>query len=517
MSGQGTRYRKEGYTSPKPLIPVNGLPMITRLLNNFDRNWNYHFIVAENHRETALPETLRQIRPSGQIFFIPPHTAGPTFAIQPALPSLPSDTPIAVSYCDYGMNWDHAAFEKFVQESDCDACLICYRGFHAHYLTKVNYAFARTEGKHVVEVREKGHFTDNRENEFASAGFYYFKNKAILEEAIAYQVAHGLKVNGEYYTSLTVEALLRANPSADVRVFEIPGFYQWGTPQDLRDFEYWEKCYAAVNRQTRQTAKVPQLLIPMAGWGSRFAKYTELPKPAIRLQGQPMFEHAVLSLPAAENQVFITQNRYATSKDFLAFANCKIVGVEEIPNGQALTVKLGLDQLHDSGSILVSACDHKIIINSEKWEKLLATEKIDAAIFTIRSFPGVHRQPMAYSYVEPLAADDSRVARVSIKRPISDSPARDHLLVGTFWFRSKNILATGLDALIRSKELVNGELYMDGIFNVLIEQGYQIAILELDGYINWGDPESLKEALYWQEIFCGQRLDQRSAFPGVQF
>jgi Nucleoside-diphosphate-sugar pyrophosphorylase involved in lipopolysaccharide biosynthesis/translation initiation factor 2B, gamma/epsilon subunits (eIF-2Bgamma/eIF-2Bepsilon) len=34
MAGRGSRFQKEGYTLPKPLIPVLGKPMIQVVINN---------------------------------------------------------------------------------------------------------------------------------------------------------------------------------------------------------------------------------------------------------------------------------------------------------------------------------------------------------------------------------------------------------------------------------------------------------------------------------------------------
>ena len=38
MAGEGSRFAKEGYTFPKPLIDVNGKPMIQIIVENLDFN-----------------------------------------------------------------------------------------------------------------------------------------------------------------------------------------------------------------------------------------------------------------------------------------------------------------------------------------------------------------------------------------------------------------------------------------------------------------------------------------------
>lgn len=513
MSGQGTRYAAVGYKQPKPLIPVSGTPMIERLLSNFSRDWKYHFILAENHKPTGLVDALKRIMPEATIQFIGPHKEGPSYAMKDHLSHIPEDEPVLVSYCDYGMNWDAKSFEDFVRSSECDACLISYRGFHAHYLSQVNYAFSRLDGERVVEVREKGNFTDNRENEFASGGAYYFRTRKILDESIQFQMKENLEIKGEFYTSLTIEALLRMNPKAHVRVFEVPGFYQWGTPDDLQDFEYWEKTYSAANRDVGAEKKISQILMPMAGFGSRFKELTSVPKPLIKIEGKPMYQKAVESLPRAKKNIFVTRNEIINS---LAQNNDDFIGLDYVPEGQALTTELGLAKLAASQEVLVSACDHGIVLSNQKWEQF-KTADFDAAIFTVKGFPGVRRKPLSYSYVDIVSEDSFPIVKgVSVKKPVSEKPQKDHLLVGTFWFKSAQLLRDSISDLKKENVRVNGELYLDAVFNNMLRSGLKVCAIELDGYMNWGDPDSLKEALYWQEIFMGHRLSIRKPFPGVE-
>ena len=132
-------------------------------------------------------------------------------------------------------------------------------------------------------------------------------------------------------------------------------------------------------------------------------------------------------------------------------------------------------------------------------------------------FPGAQRRPQAFAYVQTgnVSSEFPEVSRVSVKKPISENPSQDPLLVGTFWFKNKSILEKGIQLLKKNDVRVNGELYLDSVFDLLIGQGHRVQIFPLDGYINWGDPDSLAEALYWSEVFEGQKNSMRSRFSGV--
>jgi len=373
------------------------------------------------------------------------------------------------------------------------------------------------EGERVVEVREKGPFTDNRENEFASAGGYYFRSAKLLREAIEYQQKIGLSLNGEFYTSLTTEALLRMKTDAHVRVFEIPGFFQWGTPEDLQIFEFWEKAYRSANRFAGASVEVDQVLMPMAGLGSRFNALTPLKKPCVPVDGVPMFMQALKSMPRAKKAVFVALSSFVEDIRPHFTPECEAVVLEETPPGQALSTEAGVGRLDPEKEVIVTSCDHGIVLDPSLWNAFRAAPDCDAAIFTMRGFPGATRRPQAYAYVREAAggARFPAVEGVSVKKPISDQPSRDPVLVGTFWFRSAELLQKGITELKKRDVRVNGELYLDSVFDVLAEMGHRVRAIPLDGYLCWGDPDSLKETLYWKEIFMGHRIAPREPFPGV--
>ena len=384
MSGQGVRFKEAGYKDPKPLIDVNGSPMIERLVNAFPQQWPCTFVVADNHLETLLPKTLSSLRPHASILSIPPHKKGPLIAIIKALETINENQPILISYCDYGIVWDPYHFQNFVSSTNCDACVISYKGFHAHYHTETPYAYSLlNEFGQIIKVKEKGWFTDNREDEYASCGAYYFKNKEILNQAIQFQIDSNQQLNGEFYTSLTVEALLQANPNADVRIYEIPYFFQWGTPNDLESFIYWEKSYQSHFKwvDSNKLTPVDQIVIPMAGFGSRFKDITPLPKPLIPVDGQSMYKRALQTLPPSKKTICVTLKEIG--KQLPLSDGIDYIELDKTPEGQALSVAASQNLLKEKENVLISSCDHGVVINPELWNTFCKLDNIDVLIFTL--------------------------------------------------------------------------------------------------------------------------------------
>ena len=58
MAGAGSRFEKAGYTFPKPLIDVNGKPMIQVVIDNLNIEANYIYVVQKEHRAKYNLDTL---------------------------------------------------------------------------------------------------------------------------------------------------------------------------------------------------------------------------------------------------------------------------------------------------------------------------------------------------------------------------------------------------------------------------------------------------------------------------
>src|SRR5687767_11834306 len=101
MAGSGARFVRAGYKSIKPLIEVDGKPMIEHVVRMFPGETDFVFICAENHlEETPLGSVLERIAPQGTILGIPPHKLGPVHTALAASDLIKDDEPVLLSYCD---------------------------------------------------------------------------------------------------------------------------------------------------------------------------------------------------------------------------------------------------------------------------------------------------------------------------------------------------------------------------------------------------------------------------------
>lgn len=503
MSGFGERFRRAGYTMPKPLIEVEGKPIIAHVLDLFPGERDVVFICNREHLEsTSMADTLNQYCPTGKIIPIESHKLGPVYAVSRAFGEIDDDVPTIVNYCDFTCYWNYPNFKQWMRDSRVDGCVPAYRGFHPHSLGSTNYAFMRVKDGWMQEIREKKPFTHNKMEEYASSGTYYFSQGRHVKRFFSEAMTRGLAVNGEYYCSVVYNLMVESGLS--VAVYELQHFMQWGTPHDLAEYLRWSNAFRDLAKPTtRLSPTLGTTLIPMAGLGSRFqqAGY-EKPKPLLTVTGQPMVLQATRSLPATTAYQFVALSEHLDKTDLQSvvleeFPEANFTRLESVTEGQACTCLAAMDQLILDQPLTISACDHGVIFAPERFTALMADPEVDVIVWVTRGHPGAISHPHMYGWLQ---TKGELVTGVSVKNPLSD-PANDPIIIGTFTFKRAEIFRDAVQRLIERNGRVNSEFYVDSCIEDAISMGYRCQVLEVQHYLCWGTPDDLKTFEYWQSCF----------------
>ena len=503
MSGFGERFLRAGYTVPKPLIEVEGKPIIAHVLDMFPGETHIIFICNQEHlNSTSMAEVLNNYCPSGQIIGIKPHKLGPVYAVTQAFESIDEDQATIVNYCDFTCYWDFAHFKQWLQEHKPDGCVPAYRGFHPHSLGRTNYAFMRVENGWMQEIQEKKPFTENKMDEFASSGTYYFSEGRLMKHFFAELVAKDESVNGEFYCSVAYNLMVEAGLL--VSVYELQHFMQWGTPEDLTEYIRWSDAFRALT--TSITPLPPRLgatLIPMAGRGSRFTQTGYVtPKPLLNVSGLPMVVQAARSLPTTENTHFVILEEHFDTRQVQisvkkSFPTAEFTLLEEVTEGQACTCLAAVEKLPADQPLTITACDHGVIFDTNQFTKLMNDKDVDIIVWASKGHTGAIKHPEMYGWVKTFG---EQVTGVSVKKPL-EKPSTDPIIIGTFTFKRAEIFHEAAKRLLERDGKINGEYYVDSCINDAISLGYRCVILEVEHYLCWGTPVELKIFEYWQSCF----------------
>lgn len=498
---------------PKPLVEIEGKPIIAHVIDMFPGETDFLFICNKQHvREFAfrMEETIRHYCLKARIIDIEPHNHGPVHAVLQVAHLINPAKPVVVNYCDFTCYWNWAHLKDFVKKCKCDGAIPAYKGFHPHLLGDTNYAYMREAKGWLLDIQEKQAFTENRMEEYASSGTYYFATGQIMLEAFRKTVEQNLQIGGEYYASLAYKTLLA--DKRKIAVYELQHFMQWGTPEDVAEYNYWSKTFSRLIDPG--SAERPYLggtvIVPMAGFGSRFSKegYTTA-KPLISVSGLPMVLQATRDLPKADHYVFVLRRDMPGYEEIVAalktkFPSALIETLDSATEGQACTALQGLVAAEKAfpdgkapGPITFGACDNGALYDVGKFAALIKDPKTDVVVWGVRGYANAARYPKMYGWID--TADDV-IKRISVKVPL-DNPAKDPIVLGTFTFRSAEAFKRCVERMIKRKGKVNGEYYIDTCMNDALALNMDCRLFEVDSYLCWGTPNDLRTFEYWQSCF----------------
>ena len=316
-------------------------------------------------------------------------------------------------------------------------------------------------------------------------------------------------VNGEYYCSLAYNYMVDDN--LKVGIYELEHFMQWGTPQDVDEYNYYSNIFHnLLDLNTKESNSNSlfnghTILLTMAGAGSRFAKEGfSLPKPLLNVRDNPMFVSAIKTLPQSENVSFsclstheVDFNITTTVRDYFPSAKIKIV--ETVLQGQANTVNASFDILPDKGPITITACDHQLLYSNSKFNQFCDNASdFDVIVWSCQGFPGAAKKPEMYGWLE---VDSNNLVKSCKVKQVPKDPNTDFLITGTFTFRDKQVLQTCIKSLLDSKDTVNGEYYVDSIINLAQRLGLNVYHFQVSSYVCWGTPVDYKSFEYWSSCF----------------
>ena len=508
MSGIGKRFVDAGYEETKSLIDVDGYPIIKHVVDLFPGVKDVIFICNDIHlKQTNMRKVLNDISPNCRIFEVVNNTKGPINAIHQIFDFIDNNKQTIVSYCDYGTYWDFENFINYVNDKNLDGAIPCYTGFHPHMLGSDNYAFCKESNMELIQIKEKEPFTDNKMNEYASNGTYYFKSGHLLKEYSQKLIDLEININGEYYVSLLYNLLI--NDGLKVGIFEIENMLQWGTPYDLENYKSWSKYFSNINAPQIKIKNPSNttLILPMAGKGSRFAEEGyDLPKPLLDVDGLPMILQAVDCLPESDNNVFICLQDHVDNFDIDKtlknyFLNTEIISINETTEGQACTCEIGIKETNVNleNPILISACDNGVFYDRKKYLELLNDESIDVIVWTFRNNQASKTNPNAYAWLD--VDENNNIKHVSCKKFIYENPLTTHAIIGTMFFRKGRYFMEGLQKNYNENIRTNGEFYVDDVLNQNIKDGLKVKVFEVENYICWGTPNDYKTYNYWNKYF----------------
>lgn len=222
MAGHGSRFSVAGYTFPKPLIEVNGRPMIQVVKESLNIESHYIFIVQREHYERyQLKYMLNMIAPGCDIVQADGVTEGAACTVLLARHLINNENPILIANSDQCVEWNSNECLYAFSADGIAGGIITFKSVHPQY----SFAKVDEEG-FVSEVAEKKVISDQ-----ATVGLYYWTHGADFVNCAEQMIDANDRSNNEFYCAPVYNYAIRAGKK--IRVKSIQKMWSLGTPSDL--------------------------------------------------------------------------------------------------------------------------------------------------------------------------------------------------------------------------------------------------------------------------------------------
>jgi HAD superfamily hydrolase (TIGR01509 family) len=225
MAGAGSRFQQAGYTFPKPLIDVEGRPMIQVVVDNLNIEATYIYVVQKEHRlKYNLDALLNLITPNCKIVEVDGITEGAACTTLLAKEFINNDEPLVMANSDQFVEWDSNEFMYKMIEQKVDGGILTFTATHPKWsFVKLN------EYGYVTKVAEKNPISD-----IATVGIYYWSKGSDYVKYAEQMISKNIRTNNEFYTCPTFNEAI--GDGKKIKTFNIEKMWGLGTPEDLKYF-----------------------------------------------------------------------------------------------------------------------------------------------------------------------------------------------------------------------------------------------------------------------------------------
>jgi NDP-sugar pyrophosphorylase family protein len=227
MAGEGSRFSKEGYTFPKPLIDVNGKPMIQVVVENLDFDAEYIFLVRKEHliKYSGLKTTLSRITNGKmKIVEVDSLTEGAACTALLAKEYIDNDDDLLIANSDQVIEYCAENFTTIKNMTDSDGIVFTFRAVHP------KWSFAKINARGMItRIEEKNPISD-----VATCGIYWYRKGRYFVEAAEKMIDKNIRVNNEFYVAPVYNQMV--DEGKKIVPFYVHRMHGIGTPEDLNTY-----------------------------------------------------------------------------------------------------------------------------------------------------------------------------------------------------------------------------------------------------------------------------------------
>lgn len=233
MAGEGSRFQKEGWTIPKPLIELHGIPLFIRAIRSVaveNVPMRYSFIVRKEHIDRYhIDEQIKALLPEASIYFVQETTRGAVETCLIAENGIGSEDAILVMDCD--LEFRSKAYIEYIRQSLLQSAELASGGALVSFESdEPRYSYAAVDDNMIVKRTAEKEVISHH----ALCGAYFFSSSKGFLRAAHRLLDEPVFDKPEYYVSLLYNYLLADGEV--VRLAPMEEYCSYGTPEELKRY-----------------------------------------------------------------------------------------------------------------------------------------------------------------------------------------------------------------------------------------------------------------------------------------
>lgn len=230
MAGKDERFKQHGFPFPKPVVEIDGRPLIEHAFDclRLTPEADFTFVIRkEDDMRFYLRDVLRLLDPDCAMISVDGETAGAACTVLLAVEQIDKDEELVIANGDQILGFDLNDVVADFRARDLDAGTVVFDSVHPRW----SFVKIDTNGM-VIEAAEKRPISRN-----ATAGVYYFRSGSDFVAAAKRMIQKKANVNGGYFVCPTFNEMILDQKKIGVYHIDQEDYISLATPQAVEEYE----------------------------------------------------------------------------------------------------------------------------------------------------------------------------------------------------------------------------------------------------------------------------------------
>ena len=230
MAGEGLRFKKYGYRTPKPLIKISEEPMFVKAAKSFPKYFKWLFIANKSLKSDDNLKKYTKIFKNKKILYLNKKTQGQASTVYKSLKHINNKDFVIVHSCDLIFNINLKTLIKKLKSNDL--LVFTAKATKFHYRNHRQFSWVKKD-KNRYQVSLKKNFK-NFKNSKVLIGTFCFRNKMIMKKLLDYTFRNKIKIQNEYY----MDSLIKDASKFEYKLSEliVNKYISLGSYKELRNY-----------------------------------------------------------------------------------------------------------------------------------------------------------------------------------------------------------------------------------------------------------------------------------------